>query len=1131
MSESWIVIAALLVFLMQAGFLLIEAGSVRAKNSVNVAQKNVSDMIISIAAYSLVGFGVMYGVSVGGYIGLGGVREALQESGGWPQLLIFNLAFCSVVATIVSGAVAERMRIGAYFISTIAVAVLVYPVFGHWVWGNSIITSNLAFLANLGFVDHAGGIAIHALGAFYALAAIYVLGPRAGRFDENGQALPISGYSSVLALAGALILFVTWIPFNTGALEPGSRLFFDVALATVIAGAAGGLSGKIIGFFLHKMTFDPAASFNGILGGLVAVTSGATFLGPFGAFAIGLTGGCGAIIGNHLILHKAKLDDPVGVVGVHGIAGVLGALLFPFFTSQPLPAGNALSQFSIQGFGVFVCFAWAVVTGLIVIGSIKALGKLRVSDAQEYLGLNIGEHDPNISHDNLNAALDATKRAVAKGASIKQPSYGMSGGSELGLALSAITNENRHLMDRQQRDMKLMAAAVESLTDGILIYDENSIIVSVNSSYQAILSEKGVICEIGMSRREIIEQVIKTNEFEEIGDSVEDYLKNNHLGSLLDGDFQLGDRHFIHRSRPISTGGRVITITNVTDMQKAVTQAKAAEKAKAEFLANMSHEIRTPMNGIIGMTELLNMTELTNRQSEFVGTISRSGSALMTIINDILDYSKIEAGKVKLDPIPFVLRDAIEDVTTMLSSAAADKDIDLLVRIQPDLPTTFIGDIGRFRQVMTNLIGNALKFTHFGQVLVDVSGQVYDDLIDLKIRVEDTGIGIPEKDLEHVFQKFQQVDGTTTREYEGTGLGLSISKNLVKLMGGTIAVESELDKGSTFTITLALAAHADLKPVKHIPIEIIGANILIVDDNQVNRNILREQVKHWKCRSVAVESGARAIQVLQNAIEKDVKIDLIISDYQMPGMNGEDLFHALQARPELAAIPTILLTSVNADESIRRLQKQGLAGVLTKPARSSQLLDMISRCLFDAQQQTGQADPVQLDNQGANLSDVQPNAAPQPRRDKPRDIERRLIPRPVVAPQQRLDILIAEDNETNQIYMKYIMEQLGVSFKIVPNGRAALDYWRSESPQVILMDISMPEMNGYEATKAIRQDEHKLDRPRTPIIAVTAHTLQGDEERCLEAGMDDYISKPVSIAGLKAILSRWMKSEEMRARG
>jgi len=272
MSESWIIIAALLVFLMQAGFLLIEAGSVRAKNSVNVAQKNVSDMVICIVAYSLIGFGVMYGISAGGYIGLGGVRDALQESGGWPQLLIFNLAFCSVVATIVSGAVAERMRIGAYFISTLAIAILVYPVVGHWVWGNSIITSNLAFLANLGFVDHAGGVAIHA-------------GPRAGRFDEKGRVLPISGYSQVLALSGALILFVTWIPFNTGALEPGTQLFFDATLATVLAGAAGGLAGKVIGFFLHRKTFDPAASFNGLLGGLVAVTSGAIFLGPLGAFA------------------------------------------------------------------------------------------------------------------------------------------------------------------------------------------------------------------------------------------------------------------------------------------------------------------------------------------------------------------------------------------------------------------------------------------------------------------------------------------------------------------------------------------------------------------------------------------------------------------------------------------------------------------------------------------------------------------------------------------------------------------------------------------------------------------------------------------------------------------------------
>jgi len=330
----------------------------------------------------------------------------------------------------------------------------------------------------------------------------------------------------------------------------------------------------------------------------------------------------------------------------------------------------------------------------------------------------------------------------------------------------------------------------------------------------------------------------------------------------------------------------------------------------------------------------------------------------------------------------------------MLSSAAADKDIDLLVRIQPDLPTTFVGDVGRLRQILTNLIGNALKFTHFGHVLVDVSGRTNGDVTDLVIRVEDTGIGIPEEDLKTVFHKFQQVDGTTTREYEGTGLGLSISTNLINLMGGDIAVESELDKGSVFTVTLALPPHADIKPVKNIPIEIIGANILIVDDNVVNRNILREQVKHWKCRSVAVESGARALQVLNNAKLKNIKIDLIISDYQMPGMNGEDLFHAVQAKADFASIPTILLTSVNADETIRRLQKQGLAAVLTKPARSSLLLDTIAQCLFDAQRQSD--DPVRAIADFSAVSIPQAATASKPSRDNPPAIEQRHIPRKIM---------------------------------------------------------------------------------------------------------------------------------------
>ena len=1132
MTDSWIVIAAFLVFLMQAGFLLIEAGEVRAKNSISVAQKNVSDMLISVAAYALGGFGIMYGLSLGGFFGLGGVRDALLQTGNWPQLLIFNLAFCSVIATIVSGAIAERMQILGYFVSTAIIAMLVYPIFGHWVWGNTIITSNLALLGNLGFVDHAGGIAIHTLGAAYALAAVIMLGPRRDRFDEAGNVLPISGHSPVLSMAGVLILFVMWVPFNTGSLTPGTDLFFTVALGTILAGIGGGLGGKILGFYLHGQTFNPRSSFNGLLGGLVAVTAGVTYLSPIGAFAIGVIGGFAAIIGNYFILYKARLDDPVGVIGTHGLAGILGAVLFPFLATKSLPAGGILSQIGVQALGSAICIIWAMGTGFLVFRLLKMLGILRVTEAQERLGLDIGEHDPTVTHEMLYGALEKTKTDPVNAASqerrkVSKPKRIFGGGSELGLALSEMSTENRTLLETQQHTMQVITAAAESLTDGMLIYDSDSKVMVANSSYRDLMRQRGVNCAVGMERREIIEQLIELGEIDLQGGTVDDYLNQNDLSVSQEANYKIGANFYIRRQSPIDSGGQVITITNVTDMQMAIEKAKSAEKAKSEFLANMSHEIRTPMNGILGMSEILSYSELNKEQRDFVKTIQSSGNALMTIINDILDFSKIEAGQVALDPIPFVLVDSVEDVTSMLSSAAADKNIDLLLRVQPDLPSTFIGDVGRIRQVLTNLVGNALKFTHFGHVLIDITGQQSGDRYDLTLRVEDTGIGIPENELENVFQKFRQVDGTTTREYEGTGLGLSISANLVDLMDGVISVESEVGAGSVFTVKLSLPSHEDLKPAKVVPMEIIGTKILIIDDNQVNRNILREQIKHWKCQSIAVESGPRAITVLENAKAKDIKIDLIISDYQMPGMNGGDVFRSLQANADFAKIPMILLTSVNADASIRRLKKEGLASVLTKPTRASLLLDTITKCLFESQSNSVAPKAKMADKSVEVHHENNPPISellPPPRRSAARDIERRAVPR-AEKPAGGLDVLIAEDNETNQIYMKYLMEQLGVSFKIVPNGRAAVDYWRSERPSIILMDVSMPEMNGYEATKAIRSAEKTRGLPHTPIVALTAHTLKGDEEKCLEAGMDDFASKPISIVGLKSKIAKWTTFE------
>ena len=1111
-NDGWIIVAALLVFLMQAGFLLIEAGSVRAKNATNVAQKNVSDMIICIACYSLVGFGLMYGMSFGGYIGMGGVKTALQDRGEWPQLLIFNLAFCAVVATIVSGAVAERMKIGAYFVSTAVIALLVYPVFGHWVWGNTIITSNLAYLANLGFVDHAGGIAIHALGGFYALAAIIVLGARQGRFDESGKVLPISGYSPVLALSGALILFVTWIPFNTGSLTPGTQLFADAALATVIAGAAGGLAGKTIGYFLQSKTFDPTASFNGILGGLVAVTSGVIFLGPFGAFAIGIIGGGAAILSNHVILYKFKIDDPVGVVGVHAIAGALGAVMFPIFAIRTLPAGSMMDQVFAQSFGLLACVAWAFTTGFIVFRFLKAVGKLRVSLAEEHLGLDIGEHVPNLSREHIEAGYEASQKAQASQLSLTGAvaPQGAIAGSEIGLALSVMSDENKRLNEEAIIRSAMFTEAIESLSDGLIIYDGDHNIVEFNSAYKDIMEAAKAECRIGMTRRDHITSLQK------IGVPIEGQQTDS--TSVAEKKFALGDAHYIHRSRLIPSGGAVATIMDVTEIQDALGKSELAKKAKSEFLANMSHEIRTPMNGIIGMTEVLRRSELNARQKQFVDTISSSGSALMTIINDILDFSKIEAGKVVLNPVPFVLRDSIEDVTTMLSSSASEKNLEVLVRVQPDLPATYVGDVGRFRQVMTNLVGNALKFTHFGHVLVDVSGAPNAQGVDLVIRIEDTGIGIAPDQIGDVFQKFKQVDGTTTREYEGTGLGLSITSNLIELMGGKISVESVLGKGSIFTIEISLPSHEDLKAVSQIPVEIIGATILIVDDNTVNRNILREQIKHWKCRSVAVESASKALKVLENARLKGIKIDLIISDYQMPGMNGEDFHTSVQARSETASIPFVMLTSINEDRLISRMEKKGVGAILTKPTRSSHLFDTLTQCILASQSTAHTPIKAKMDLSPARQAS-RPNPLPVLETKVAEKTEQDIFHKP-----RGLDVLVAEDNETNQIYIKYIMEELGLTFKIVPTGRAAVDFWRSENPSLILMDVSMPDMNGYEATQAIREDERKFNKVRTPIIAVTAHTLAGDEEKCLAAGMDDYLSKPVSIAGMQSKLTQWARA-------
>ncbi len=575
--------------------------------------------------------------------------------------------------------------------------------------------------------------------------------------------------------------------------------------------------------------------------------------------------------------------------------------------------------------------------------------------------------------------------------------------------------------------------------------------------------------------------------------------------------------------------------------------AQAADRAKSEFLANMSHEIRTPMNGVMGMAELLAKSGLDAKQRTFTDIILKSGSALLTIINDILDFSKIDAGQMELDPQPFVLREAIEDVATLVSSRVAEKDLELAVRVDPQLPDMFVGDVGRLRQIVTNLVGNAVKFTDRGHVLIEVTGAAREDgsgtlSYTLNFRIEDTGIGIPADKLERIFEKFSQVDYSATRKHEGTGLGLAISRSLVELMDGRIAVQSSVGKGSTFEFDIALAAHNARAPKRVAPMDISGSRVLVVDDNSVNRAILSEQMAAWSFDAAAAASGEEAIAVIKAAHERGLRIDCMVLDYHMPQMNGADVVSAMRQMPEADGIQVVMLTSVDHTEEGRTFMSLGIAAHLTKPTRSSLLLETIVQVVSDAAARrdgTYQASGgiaaarliggMDVGTTGTAIQNTAPVAAVEKAPEIVTPVRTTVEAMPAATPApERIDILVAEDNEVNQIVFTQILSSTPWRFAMASNGKEAVRMAQELRPRLILMDVSMPELNGMEATQAIREREAGTGE-HTPIIGVTAHALKGDMERCLECGMDDYLTKPVSPSRLEAKIAQWLEPENKRA--
>jgi signal transduction histidine kinase/CheY-like chemotaxis protein len=515
-------------------------------------------------------------------------------------------------------------------------------------------------------------------------------------------------------------------------------------------------------------------------------------------------------------------------------------------------------------------------------------------------------------------------------------------------------------------------------------------------------------------------------------------------------------------------------------------RAEEASRAKSEFLANMSHEIRTPMNGVMGMIDLaMESTERGERQ-EFLTMARASAESLLRTINEILDFSKIEADKLELEFIDFDLRDSVEETVRSFAFQAGEKGIELISDFSPDIPAVVHGDPGRLRQVITNLLGNALKFTEHGEIALCANCKCEDDRVHFHFIVRDTGIGIPEEKRDLIFNPFSQADSSTARKHGGTGLGLTISTRLVHLMGGRIWVESEVGKGSAFHFTADLGrSHSVAGPPGPADLSLVGVTALIVDDHEVNRRMFTETLRRWGMLASAASGGREALVLLRTAARDGAPFRFLITDSHMPEMDGFMLAEQAVSDTTLAPLGVVMLTSAGRRGDAARCRETGVTAYLNKPLRSSDLKAMLLSVLSNRTPIGGEDLPPLLTRYSLSAD----------------------------AGLKNLRILLAEDNAINQRIARSVLEKRGYSVTIAMNGRQALEQWEKHSFDLILMDGQMPEMDGFEATELIRRQE-KISGRHIPIIALTAHALKGDEERCLSAGMDSYVTKPIQAEQL-----------------
>jgi len=645
-------------------------------------------------------------------------------------------------------------------------------------------------------------------------------------------------------------------------------------------------------------------------------------------------------------------------------------------------------------------------------------------------------------------------------------------------------------------DLMRMWSAVDEMPDGFVLYDADDRLMMCNERYRTLYAPSAPAMVPGATFEDILRYGLEHGQYEDADGREDDWLEEQmemHRRASVELEQPLSDGRWLRVfEKETSDGGRVglrVDITHLKDQQSALAaaseRAEAANRAKSAFLANMSHEIRTPMNGVVGMADLLTDTPMNEEQALYVNTIKNSGEALLVIINDVLDYSKIEADKLILHPEPFDLERTIHDIIMLLQPTACDKGLDMLVDYDMFLPTGFIGDPGRIRQVLTNLLGNAIKFTTEGHVAVRVVGIAVDGAdTAIHINIEDTGIGIPEDKVDHVFGEFNQVEDERNRQFEGTGLGLAITKRLIALMGGEIWVDSELGRGSCFGFNIELppVEPSDLTaPV--LPVGLKTA--LVVEDHEANRSIISKQLAVLGIETRSCASGAAALAML------DPVPDLVLTDHNMPGMDGAMLARKLR---ELGHTMPILLLSSNSGVAENDPVRSDVQAVLQKP--------MQRRMLFSQLEKLSHSEPV-----AAPVAEI---AVP--------------IFHHHSVDKRRMRILAAEDNKTNRLVFSKMIKGFDVDLTFAQNGIEAVEAYIAERPDLIFMDISMPKMDGKEATSEIRKIEASTG-VHVPIIALTAHAMDGDKKGILDAGLDEYLTKPLRKATIREAVTRHCPAE------